>query len=257
MIPPLSRWLHALGVDDDPESRWQARNAERLRVAGRVISMRAVVGRIEGRVQGSHARPHLVELGVPEWTPEQWRAVGEVLTRQARHYARLLAGQLPEQFDQVLETLDLSLIPRPSEWQLACTCRAPEPCLHQIALWMQVREQLDVDPYLLTRVRGRSREQLLAEIRDQRASAEHDRLDLEAFGARGWAHTSMQPTEVPLPPVRGPRTPAGPLRMLGDPPGWAGPASAVALFAPAVEAAARRARALLDDDHDRDERPDT
>src|ERR671918_1590984 len=223
MIPPLSRWLNALGVGDDAESRWRARNADRLRVAGRVISMRAVVGRIEGRVQGSHARPHLVELGVPEWTPEQWRAVGDVLTRQARHYARLLAGQLPEQFDQVLETLNLSLIPRRSEWQLACTCRAPEPCLHQIALWVQVREQLDVDPYLLTRVRGRSREQLLAEIRDQRAGGVRDRLELGVLAERSWSSAGTQATEIPLPPVRPPQTPAGPLRMLGDPPGWAGP----------------------------------
>jgi uncharacterized Zn finger protein len=250
MIPPLTAWLSALGVADDPESLWRARNAERLRTAGRVISMRAVVGRIEGRVQGSHARPHLVELGVPEWTPQQWQAIGEVLTRQARHYARLLAGQLPEQFDRVLETMDLSLIPRPSEWQLACTCHAPQPCLHQIALWLQVREQLDADPYLLTRVRGRSREQLLAEIRDQRAGGAHDRLDLDAFAARGWTHTGIEPTEVPLPPVRAPRTPAGPLRVLGDPPGWAGLVSAVTLFAPAVEAAAERAGALLDDERD-------
>lgn len=248
MIPPLTGWLNALGVNDGQESRWRVRDAERLRAAGRVISMRAVVGRIEGRVQGSHARPHLVELGIPEWTAEQWRAVGDVLTRQARHYARLLAGQLPEQFDQVLQALDLSLMPRRSEWQLACTCRAPEPCLHQIALWLQVREQLDADPYLLTRVRGRSREQLLAEIRDQRAGTGHDRVDLETFATREWSHTSMQPTEVPLPPIRAPRTPAGPLRMLGGPPGWAGPASAVALFSPAVEAAAQRARDLLDDD---------
>jgi hypothetical protein len=36
--------------------------------------------------------------------------------------------------------------------------------------------------------------------------------------------------------------------MLGDPPGWAGPASAVTLFSPAIEAAAARARALLDDE---------
>jgi uncharacterized Zn finger protein len=248
MIPPTSVWLRALGVEDSAETRWRARDAERLRSAGRVISMRAVAGRIEGRVQGSHARPHLVELGVPEWTSAQWRAVGDVLMRQARHYARLLAGQLPEQFDHVLETLDLSLIPRPPDWRLACTCRASEPCVHQIALWLQVREQLDVDPYLLTRVRGRSREQLLAEIRDQRAGSEHDRLELDTFAARGWSRTGVPPTEISLPPVRAPRTPAGPLRMLGDPPGWAGPTEAAALFAPAVEAAAQRARALLNDE---------
>ena len=250
MIAPLSAWMRALGVDDDAESRRRVRDAERHRVAGRIISLRAVAGRIEGRVQGSHARPHLVELGVAPWTATQWRSVGDVLARQARHYARLLAGQLPEQFDEVLEKLDLSLIPRSDEWRLGCTCGAPAPCLHQIALWLQVREQLDVDPYLLTRVRGRSREQLLAEIRDQRSGDRRDRLELEAFTSRTWTRGGMQPIEVPLPAVRPPGTPAGPLRVLGDPSGWAGPTTAAMLFTPAIVAAARRAAALLDDGMD-------
>jgi uncharacterized Zn finger protein len=250
MIAPLDAWMSALGVGRDADARWRIRDAARIRSAGRVISMRAMAGRIEGRVQGSHARPHLVELAVSQWTATQWRAVSDVLARQARHYARLLAGQLPEQFDEVLETLDLSLIPRPWEWRLGCTCGAPAPCVHQMALWLQVREQLDVDPYLLTRVRGRSREQLLAEIRDQRAGGVRDRLELGVLAGRSWSSAGTQATEIPLPSVRVPQTPAGPLRMLGDPPGWAGPTSAAALFAPAVEAAGRRAAALLDDDAD-------
>jgi len=248
MTGPLLSWVRTLGDRDEATLRRRIRDAERLRVAGRVISTRAVAGRIEGRVQGSHARPHLVELVAPEWTTAQWHAISEVLSRQARHYARLLAGQLPEHFDQVLDALDLSLIPRPGEWRLDCTCNAPTPCLHQITLWLQVRELLDGDPYLMTRVRGRSREQLLADIRDQRVGDERDHLSMNDFAARDWARGGMQPTEVPLPPVRVPRTPAGPLRILGDPPGWAGPASAVTLFSPAIEAAAARARALLDDE---------
>lgn len=252
MTSPLLSWVRTLGDRDEPTLRRRIRDAERLRAAGRVISTRAVAGRIEGRVQGSHARPHLVELVAPEWTSRQWQAISEVLALQARHYARLLAGQLPEQFDQVLEALDLSLVPRPGEWQLDCTCNAPPPCLHQIALWLQVRALLDGDPYLMTRVRGRSREQLLAEIRDQRVGDQRNQLDMDGFAARGWARTGIPPTEVPLPPVRVPRTPAGPLRMLGDPPGWAGPATAATLFSPAVVAAADRARALLDDEEDED-----
>lgn len=250
MTVPLMPWARALGEHDDGRLRRLVRDAERLRTAGRVISTRALAGRIEGRVQGTHARPHLVELGVPRWTPAQWQAISDALSQQARHYARLLAGQLPEQFDEVLDALDLSLVPRPGEWRLDCTCTDPAPCLHQFALWLQVREQLDGDPYLLTRVRGRSREQLLAEIRDQRAGDRRDRMDVATFAARGWTRTGMQPAEVPLPAVRVPRTSAGALRMLGDPPGWAGPATAVSLFSPAIEAAAARARALLDEDRE-------
>lgn len=247
MTPEID-WTGSLGVDpEDPAQLRRQRDAGRLRAAGRVMSLRVDPGRVEGRVQGSHARPHLVELDVAPWTDDEWHAVGELLGRQARHYARLLAGQLPDQFDAVLTDLGLSLVPRPEEWTLRCTCTGTVPCTHQLAVWLEARERLEDDPYLITRLRGRSREQLLAEIRDQRAS-ETDTVPLDELDTDGWSRTRMHPSEVPLPPVRTPTTDAGALRMLGEPPGWAGPTAADAMFTPAIVAAAARARRLLDAD---------
>lgn len=246
----LAAWAGAIGVDNDAGQRRRLHDAERLRTSGRVISLRAVAGRIEGRVQGSHARPHLVELGVAQWTDAQWRAVGDLLATQARHYARLLAGQLPDQFDAGLTALGLSLVPQVGEWRLACTCGQPSPCVHQLAVWLEVRERLEGDPYLLTRLRGRSREQLLADIRDQRATFEDDSISLDRLRPASWSRARALPSDVPLPPVRRPTTAVGPLQMLGDPPGWAGPASAVTLFGPVIVTAADRARQLLDDEVD-------
>jgi uncharacterized Zn finger protein len=244
-----SRWLEALGIrSDDVVDERNLREAERLRTAGRVMSVRTTAGLIEARVQGSHARPHLVELAVDTWTDEQWRAVGDLLARQARHYARLLAGQLPDQFDMALTELGLSLVPRAGQWRLRCTCDQASPCVHQVAVWLTVRDYLDREPYLITRLRGRSREQLLAEIRDQRAAGERAGVDATTLDTRRWSSAAMDPAEVPLPAVRRPATTAGPLRMLGDPPGWAGPADAVTMFGPAIVAAGDRARLLLSED---------
>lgn len=244
----MSCWLAALGVDVSqvPIAR-RVREAERLRAAGRVPLIRAVAGRIEGRVQGSHARPHLVELQAPVWDADQWAAVGGLLGHHARHYARLLAGQLPEQFDLVLAPLGLSLVPVADEWDAACTCALPRPCVHQIAVWLDVGARLDDDPYLMARVRGRSREQLLAEIRDRRAGDVRDAVPVTELEVERWEQITMAPEEVPLPAVEPVGTPAGPLMVLGDPAGWTGPASAGARFAPLVVAAAERARHLLDD----------
>jgi hypothetical protein len=120
--------------------------------------------------------------------------------------------------------------------------------VHQVAVWLTVRNDLDREPYLITRLRGRSREQLLAEIRDQREVGERAGVDTATLDTRGWSRAPMDPAEVPLPMVRRPATTAGPLRMLGDPPGWAGPADAVTMFGPAIAAAGERARRLLRDD---------
>lgn len=239
-------WLSAIGLDvAGPQGRHHLHEADRLRVGGRVMSLRVVAGRVEGRVQGSHARPHLAELALPVWTDDQWRTVGDLLARQARHYAQLLAGQLPEQFDTVVSELDLTLLPEPDEWVLRCTCGGPVPCVHHVAVWMDVRERLDGDPYLITRLRGRSREQLLAEVRDRRVTRGRDSIPLASLSSDEWSRARIHPSEVPLPPVRRPATPAGPLRMLGEPAGWSGPTTAAAMFGPAVIAAARYATDLL------------
>lgn len=237
-----STWVAALGIDvSEPSGRRRLRDAEGLRRAGRVISLLAVAGRVEGRVQGFHARPHLVELGVPPWTDEQWDAVTALLATQARHYARLLAGQLPDQFDTALQAKGLSLIPEPAQWRLRCTCQDVAPCAHQAAVWLDVRDRLDDDPYLLARVRGRSRQQLLADIRDQRTEGHEMHIPLADLDPRQWSHTRVPLADVPLPAVRAPLTPAGPLRVLGDPPGWSGPVDAVTMFSPVITAAGEHA----------------
>ncbi|HEX6256266.1 MAG TPA: hypothetical protein VFZ70_10715 [Euzebyales bacterium] len=246
------RWLTSIGLAiDDPGQALRLREAERLCSAGRVMSLRTTPGRVEARVQGTHARPHLVELAVPVWTDEQWRTVSDLLARQARHHARLLAGQLPDQFDVALTELGLSLTPNADEWSLHCTCgdRAV-PCIHQLAVWLAVHDQLDTDPYLVTRLRGRSREQLLADIRDRRGRGERRGIPIAELDVARWSQGSVHSSEVPLPVVRQPGTVAGPLRMLGDPPGWSGPADVVALLGPAVVAGAERARMLLSEDPD-------
>lgn len=248
-----SDWVAGLGLDvSEPSGRRRLREAEGLRRAGRVISLRAVAGRIEGRVQGSHARPHLVELGVPAWTDEQWGTATALLATQARHYARLLAGQLPDQFDTALRSEGLSLVPAPSQWRLRCTCLKAAPCIHQAAVWLDVRDRLDDDPYLLARVRGRSRQQLLADIRDRRTDVVETGIALVDLDPRQWSRARVPLADVPLPTVRTPATPAGPLRVLGDPPGWSGPVDAVTMFGPVIAAAGARAARLLSDDRPSD-----
>jgi len=62
-----------------------------------------------------------------------------------------------------------------------------------------------------------------------------------------WIHAAVDFEELVEAVPQPPRTVAGPLRLLGDPPGWAGGVSAGDLFAPLVQRGAMWAAALLED----------
>ncbi len=243
-----TRWLELLGRDEsDPRRANQGRAFQR---SGRVSAVRVDAGRVVGQVQGSRATPYLVEVLLPVLDERGWRVVVDTIAGQVRHSARLLAGQHPEGLEDDLAELGVELFGRTDQLDARCACGEAElPCAHVIALWEDVAERLDSDPFVLLRLRGRGRERLLAElsaVRRREAAEDPKSTDPASLTTASWtrAPRSLGDLGLGLPPR--PETPAGLLRLLGDPPGWAGNVSAWDLFRPAVVAASERARRLLE-----------
>jgi uncharacterized Zn finger protein len=225
--------------------------------SGRVSGVQVGRGSVSGSVQGFSATPLAVEISVPTLTDAQWDLVVAALASQVRHRARLLAAQVPDGLDSQLDSQGVSLLPQLVD-ELDVTCRCGDhvvPCPHAAALWQAVGNMIDQDPFVLLRIRGRGRERLLADSAAARSAGvptEEPGRALQSLDTRWWSH-APRPLDDLLPePPEAPRTPAGPLRLLGDPPGWAGGVSAADLFAPLVERGARWAGELLRDD----DRPD-
>jgi uncharacterized Zn finger protein len=248
------RWWELL-----PEGRGEGRG-RRARAqgvawarAGRVGDLRTSAGHLTGRVQGARATPYLVEVLVPVLPDEAWRAVAGVVASRARHEAQLLAGQVPDGLAVDLAGTGVALFPDRSEVEVSCPCgREADPCEHVTALWESTAERFDRDPFAWLRLRGRGRERLLAEIAAaRRRSAEGTSggrgLPVAELSPGGWARARAPLEDAVVSVVAAPDTPAGPLRLLGDPPGWAGGVGAGDLFSPLVEGAARYAARLVDD----------
>jgi uncharacterized Zn finger protein len=241
------RWEELLGGSDgDPRRFNQGRAFQR---SGRVSGVRVDAGRLVGQVQGSRATPYLVEVMLPVLDDASWRTVVEVIAGQVRHAARLLAGQQPEGLEDDLEARGIALFGEREALDARCACgEADRPCAHVIALWEDVAERLAGDPFALLRLRGRGRERLLAELGTarRREGAAEVGLDPATLSASGWTRAPRDAADLEIGAPGRPETPAGPLRLLGDPPGWAGNVSAWDLFRPAIVRAAGRARRLLD-----------
>jgi uncharacterized Zn finger protein len=91
---------------------------------------------------------------------------------QAIFAAKLLASEMPQDIEQAFEAAGTTLLPqRRRDIQAQCSCPdAANPCKHIAAVYYLLGERFDEDPFLIFHLRGRSREQVLAALRAQRAA---------------------------------------------------------------------------------------
>lgn len=207
---------------------------------GRVLDIEIGPGTVKARVQGSERRPYRIEMTLERFPDQVWDRVIGALARQALYTAKLLAGELPAEIVQLCDTAEAPLFPsHPNDITMKCSC--PDwavPCKHVAAVHYALAAELDRDPFLLFRLRGRTREELTSALRARRGS----------FGSAGAARTAAEQSAAteaaeregsqPLSvdqfwtlgaeldglhfEIRGPDVPGAVLRLLGRPPGWGG-----------------------------------
>src|SRR5689334_10595490 len=128
------RWIAALEqlgrayANRLPRGRTYARN-------GSVTSLAVHPGLVTARVAGSRPTPYRVSIRLPAFTDPQWTAAAHALARQLRHATALLDGRMPEDIDETLDTVGLSLFPTARELTTSCSCPdAANPCKHIAAV---------------------------------------------------------------------------------------------------------------------------
>jgi uncharacterized Zn finger protein len=137
--------------------------------AGQVLSLEIGTGHVTAQVQGSRVKPYKVILTVDPLTKPQWRAVQEALATRAVFRARLLAGEMPAEIEEIFHTCGTPLFPG-SARELSMTCSCPDwevPCKHVAAVCYVLAETFDDDPFEMLAWRGKGREQLLSALRGQ------------------------------------------------------------------------------------------
>ena len=136
--------------------------------AGQVLDFQLAQGKVTARVQGSRVRPYQVRIGVLPLTKPQWRRVQERLASQALFRAKLLAGEMPHEIEDVFAECGTPLFPR-SATDLDMHCSCPDwgvPCKHLAAVCYVLAEEFDRDPFAMLAWRGKARDELLAALRE-------------------------------------------------------------------------------------------
>jgi len=131
---------------------------------GQVLSMDVTAGLVSALVQGSRVQPYRVRIGLDAFGQPEWAAAERALAGSAWYSAKLLAGEMPEDIEDVFAELGLALFPASSA-ELSMYCSCPDwqvPCKHVAAVFYLLAEAFDDDPFSILAWRGRDREELLA-----------------------------------------------------------------------------------------------
>jgi uncharacterized Zn finger protein len=168
--------------------------------AGQVLDFQLSQGKVTARVQGSRVRPYQVRIGVLPLTTAQWKRVTQRLASQALFRAKLLAGEMPHEIEEVFAECGTPLFPR-SAADLDMHCSCPDwgvPCKHLAAVCYVLAEEFDRDPFGMLAWRGKGRDELLAALRQIQPAGSAGR----GSPGPGQAGAATRATlDVPAPPL--------------------------------------------------------
>lgn len=148
---------------------------------GAVRTLEFSAGRVDARIRAPGMSERLVGVAVSRFTPEQWDSAVDAMSEQAAYAAKLLAGEMPANIEDVFLPLGLRLFPAEGEdfspqspgggasgdWDVL-TCAAG----------IMAADRLHRDPFQIFVLRGLDPLDLLDRLKQRRS-------DLAAASRRG------------------------------------------------------------------------
>ena len=151
------RWIGALERLVDAARLTRGRSYAR---SGQVVKLDVGRDGVAALVQGSRPKPYQVSIRFEPLSAADWERVVDAMAAQALYAAKLLAGEMPEQIEEVFVAAGTSLFPA-ERGGLKTSCSCPDwanPCKHVAAVTYLLGERFDGDPFLIFELRGRSKD---------------------------------------------------------------------------------------------------
>ena len=185
----VERWLELLDSYRFKKRLERGRNYAR---EGNVLSIEFTERQVLAKVQGSEIEPYQVALALEPFpdenrervikmmsqkpfTDEDWDCIIQTMSEKAIYAAQLLSGELPANIEEVFTANGLSLFPYTlSDVRSRCSCPdKANPCKHIAAVYYQLADRFSEDPFVIFQLRGRTKEQILENLRVLRSQNSH------------------------------------------------------------------------------------
>lgn len=138
--------------------------------SGQVLDFKLTPGKVTARVQGSMPKPYSVSIEIKPLTDDAWKRVEEEMVQKAIFAAKLLAGEMPHNIEEAFDAAGMALFPESSK-DIKTDCSCPDsanPCKHIAAVYYILAEEFDKDPFMLFKLRGKTKDEIIGSLRKKR-----------------------------------------------------------------------------------------
>jgi uncharacterized Zn finger protein len=187
------RWIHVLESFGMGARLQRGRSYARR---GQVISISIEKGLVTAMVQGTRAKPYSIEIRLKPLSEKDWENVTDAMASQAVFAARLLSGEMPQNIEEAFGNAKVSLFPA-SIRELSTDCSCPDwanPCKHIAAVYYLLAERFDEDPFLIFKLRGKTKEEIISTLRAKRSIRSSETNSMSSTEA----DASPEETIIPL-----------------------------------------------------------
>ena len=179
----VERWLELL---DSYRFKKRLERARKYANEGNVLNIEFSGARLLARVKGSEPEPYQVSLSLSPFSNEDWGYLIETLSEKAIYSAQLLAGEMPDNIEEVFIANGLNLFPFAlADIHSRCSCPdKANPCKHIGAVYYDLADRFSEDPFVLFQLRGRTKEQISEALRQLRGKGVKNRRDTPSVSKR-------------------------------------------------------------------------
>lgn len=173
-VQPNREWWAQRWIDVLESFGWRRRleRARNYARQGNVLNIDFKGAKVSALVQGTAPEPYKVALSLDPFPDEQWQYVIESMAERAIFSAKLLAGEMPQNIEEVFTANGLSLFPF-TKFDIHSKCSCPDPanpCKHIGAVYYVLGDRFSEDPFVLFQLRGRTKEQIINALRESRST---------------------------------------------------------------------------------------
>ncbi|MDF0553096.1 SWIM zinc finger family protein [Kamptonema sp. UHCC 0994] len=163
---------------------------------GNVLSIEFQDQKVIAKVRGTEPEPYQISLWLDTFSDEDWGYVTENMSQRAVFSAKLLAGEMPQNIEDVFAVAGKRLFPfNLSDIHSQCSCPdKANPCKHISAVYYLLGERFSEDPFVLFQLRGRTKEQILTKLRQLRGKGEESIAKVNSE-----ENSTIPNSQVPIP----------------------------------------------------------